>query len=284
MVEQNFELEQMSQKVFPFSKKTIAARIERVSVAHRNGDQSEVQQILGALRTRHQKITHGFEIFVATRSDLEILKALEPLLLAAGIGETPRMEKILLKYSKFNLTIELVTKVMRLFDIPPEKRGLRFSSFNELVDSQSIENFVFALDFFLSKNIEVKRVEEIFVFEKILLMTDNEIVDLINVLTSRGIVVKIRKREEEIDPNSPPSEAYRPILPDDYKRENWYGFLNQTPWLNSFRNLQQSLNTTGSTDTISIIEDLLQYKNIIKKVVNVLSYLMGDYSTACLYS
>ncbi len=270
LIEQSFEPEQTSQKLSPFTKKTIATRIERLSVSHRNGDQSEVKQILNALSIRGQKITHGFEAFVATRSDLEILKALEPLLLVTEIGDVPNMEKILLKYSKFNLTYELFTKVVRIYNIPPEKRRIRFSSFIDLFNSQPIENFFFALDFFRNKGISLERIEELFTFEKVLMMSDEEIINLINKLGSKGIQVKIRKLEEEIVPDSPRAEAYRPILQSDYSRENWYGFLHNTPWLNSFRKLERSLNLPGSHDSLPIIEELLKYNNNFSKVINVL--------------
>jgi len=273
--ESNNEESLEASKPTPYLKKTIGTRIQRLSVAHRNGDQSEVKQILGALKIRNQKIIHGFESFVATRSDLEILKALEPILNVIPVGDISKMERTLIKYSKFNLVKELLTKSQRMHDLHSDGLSMRFASFSDFLDVHPIESFYSAIDYFLKNQINLRRIEDIFVLERILMMNDAEVIDLINNLVERGISVKIRMPFEEIDTSLPPSEAYRPVTPADYRRENWFGELNQTPWLNSYRDVINSIDSSESNDTLELIKPLFTYNNFVTKTVNLLIYVVS---------
>ena len=59
------------------------------------------------------------------------------------------MERVLLKYSKFHLTKELLAKAYRIHDLHSDGVGMRFASFSDFLDVHPVENFYYAIDFFL---------------------------------------------------------------------------------------------------------------------------------------
>jgi hypothetical protein len=264
-----------SPQLFPFPNYAIGTRIQRLSVSYRSGDRSEVKQILRALELRNQKIIHGFESFVATKSDFDILKALEPLLSVIPSSDISKMERVLLKYSKFHLIKELLAKAYRIHDLHSDGVGMRFASFSDFLNIHPVENFYYAIDFFLKNQITLRRIDSIFVFEKVLMMNDAEVIDLINNLVERGIPVMIRKPFEEIDSNLTPLDAYRPVTLIDFRRDHWYGELNQTPWINSYRDAIKSFNALKTDDALELVKELFTNKNNFSKIVNLLMFVVS---------
>lgn len=267
--ESTLEIESQVQQssLRPFTQRSIAERINRLSVASRTGNQDEVAQILGALNARKQNITTGFDYFVGHSSDLTILKSLEPILEAIDVKHFHQIESTLLKYSKLNLLINLLEINERIGKFDFGKRKMAFSNFREMFNLLPVENFVGAVEFLIDKEILIFAPERLLVFERMLSMSDDDVWRIFEKLISVGIEITIKKTPEEIENQGPEESIYRSIQETDRIRNDWYENINDSPFVPSTRAFYRAIRADRQDLAISAIEDLGRERNGIRRIM-----------------
>jgi len=249
-----------------FSNKTLAEKIERISVADKSGNIEEIKIIISAIDTRKQKLITGFDYFVGNSSDISILKALEPLIKVISHKDITYLFKTLLKHSKLRLVINSIELCNRFKIFETDDTAITFSYFESLFNNLEIDNFYFAIDFLQQNGIRLIRPERIFVFEKMLFLEDKDVIEIIKELQKRGIEINIKKTQLEIENLGEGETSYRLIAEEDFNRPNWYEGLNDSVIIFSIREFSRAIKESRTSDALLYLQKIAEFRNGIERI------------------
>ena len=258
-----------SSNLRPFTRKAIAERIERISVAVKTGNEGEVKKILWALESRNQNITQGFDLFVEQSSDLKILKTIRPLLEVIEVKHFHHLLSALIKHSKLRLVLSLLESAGKQSKFEPDSQTLHFAVFKEMFNTLPIERFFDAVEYLTANKVNLRFPSYIMVFEKMLSLSDDESRLIIEKLVEIGIDVTIKKTQIEQDKSDENDLKFRSITSDDFSHSDWYERINSSSFIPATRNFYKALKLNNEKEALRELENIGNTNRGISRIIGV---------------